>query len=75
MRSVIKEVDPQKWRFPQKNGGFRMFLQLMKMSQSVQLPGATTVCSLCVTMAFHASNESLDGCHLKIVPLQTLCDP
>ena len=85
MRSVIKKADPQKWRFPQtpQNGGFRMLLQVMKMSQSVQLPAATTVSSLCGThvmqsqlaTASHASNESLDGCHLKIFPLQTLCDP
>ena len=41
MRSVIKEVDPQKWMFspaPRKNRGFRMLLQVMKMSQTVQLP-------------------------------------
>jgi len=67
MRSVIKEVDPKNGGFPQtpQNGGFRMLLQVMKVSQLVQLPAATTV----------SSNESLDGCHFKIVPFQTLCDP
>ena len=42
MHSVIKEADPQ-------NGGFRMLLQVMKLSQTVQLPAATTVSSLRVT--------------------------
>ena len=51
MRSIIKEADPKNWGFPQtpQNGGFRMLLQVMKMSQSVQLPAATTFSSLCVT--------------------------
>ena len=51
MCSVIKKADPPKWRFPQtpQNGGFRMLLKVMKMSQSVQLLAATTVSSLCVT--------------------------
>ena len=40
--SVVKEADPP-------NGGFRMLLLVMKMSQTVQLPAATTVSSLCVT--------------------------
>ena len=85
MRSVIKEADPQNGGFPRptQNGGFRMLLQAMKMPQSVQLPPATTVSSLCgptwcnhsLAMASHASNETLDGCHFKIfVPLQTLCE-
>ena len=60
-----------------------MLLQVTKMSQTLHLPAATTVSSLCVThvmqsqlaTAFHASNESLDGCHLKIVPLQTWYHP
>ena len=49
MHSVIKEADLQNGGFPQtpQNGGFRMLLQVMKMSQSVQLPTATTVSSLC----------------------------
>ena len=56
-----------------------MLLQVMKMSQTDQLPAATTVSSLCVTHVMQSqpgngvscfqSNESLDGCHLKIVPL------
>ena len=51
MRSVIKEADPRNGGFPQtpKNGGFRMLLRVMKMSQSVQLPAATTDSNLCVT--------------------------
>ena len=51
MRSAIKEADPQQLRFyPYSlNGGCRMLLQVMKMSQTVQLPAATTVSSLCVT--------------------------
>ena len=45
MRSAIKEADPKNWRFSQdpRNGGFRMLL-----SQSVKLPAATNVSSLCV---------------------------
>ena len=47
MHSVIKEADPQNGGFSQtpQNRGFRMLLQVMKMSQSVQLPAATTVSS------------------------------
>ena len=60
-----------------------MLHEVMRMSQTVQLPAATTVSSLCVThvmqsrpaTASHASNESVDGRHLKTVPLQTLYDP
>ena len=51
MYSVTKEADPKNGGFPQtpKNGSFRMLLQVMQMSQTVQLPAATTVSSLCVT--------------------------
>ena len=61
-----------------------MLLQVMKMSQTVQLPAATTVSSLCTRDPRDAITAwqwrfmlpvSLDGCHFKIVPLQTLCDP
>ena len=45
-----KKQTPKNGGFPQthQNGGFRMLLQVMKMSQSVQLPAAA-VSSLCVT--------------------------
>ena len=56
MHYVIIEADLQKWQFspdPQ-NGVFRMLLQVMKMSQTVQLPATTTVSILCVTHVMQA---------------------
>ena len=75
-RSVVREADPQKWRFQ----------NVTPSHENVPNSSAATVSSLCVahvmqsqpgnlTIAYHAFNESLDGCHLKMVPLQTWYDP
>ena len=71
---TIKEADP-------KNEGFRMLLQCYSKSwkcpihfnyQQQQLSVACvwpTWCNHSLATASHASNESLDSCYLKIVPL------